>query len=222
VDAARIPAPEGLTSGGRPSGSNNPCYMSKSHDPREERAEGHPSGRWPANVVLSDDPEVEAAFAAFGSSTSPSKPVRQGGYHGGGFDVGKDSGAAREGFGIGYGDAGTPSRFFFTAKADARDRAGSRHPTVKPTDLMRWLVRLVCPPGGLVLDPFAGSGSTGLAADQCGMRSVLVERDPAYAGDALRKIREDAPLFAEPAGSVPDLDAAYQRTTPDLFSEAAD
>jgi site-specific DNA-methyltransferase (adenine-specific) len=174
-----------------------------------------PSGRWPSNVVLSDDPEVEAAFAAFGISTSSG---------GGGLKTGlgvperRGSGALYEG-NVGFGDTGSASRFFYTAKADARDRAGSKHPTVKPTDLMRWLVRLVCPPGGLVLDPFAGSGSTGLAADQCGMRSVLVERDPTYAGDALRKIREDAPLFAEPAGPVPDLDAAYQRQTGDLFAE---
>lgn len=44
------------------------------------------------------------------------------------------------------------------------DRAGSKHPTVKPVALMRWLVRLVTPPGGTVLDPFAGSGTTGAAA----------------------------------------------------------
>jgi DNA modification methylase len=174
------------------------------------------AGRWPANVVLSDDPEVEAAFAAFGErATGDLKPyvrANRDGYSGG---MPAESTFARS------GDTGSASRFFFTSKADKADRAGSSHPTVKPTDLMRWLVRLVCPPGGLVLDPFAGSGSTGLAADQCGMRSVLVERDPTYAGDALRKIREDAPLFAEPA-AVPDLDAAYQRTTPDLFAEAAD
>jgi DNA modification methylase len=152
-------------------------------------------GRWPANVVLSDDPEVEAAFKAFGSSTS-SDHVRHNtaAAHNRTSSMGQ---ASADWTPSGHSDSGSPSRFYFTAKADARDRAGSKHPTVKPTDLMRWLVRLVCPPGGLVLDPFAGSGSTGLAADQCGMRSVLVERDPTYAGDALRKIREDAPLFAE-------------------------
>jgi site-specific DNA-methyltransferase (adenine-specific) len=58
-------------------------------------------------------------------------------------------------------------------------------------------VRLVTPPGGTVLDPFAGSGSTGLAADQLGMNAVLIERDPEYAADIKRKITSDAPLFAE-------------------------
>ena len=55
-----------------------------------------------------------------------------------------------------------------------------RHPTVKPVDLMRWLVRLVCRRGGLVLDPFAGSGTTGEACLLEGMRCVLVEREQEY------------------------------------------
>src|SRR6185369_765781 len=50
------------------------------------------------------------------------------------------------------------ARFFYSAKADGDDRFGSRHPTVKPIDLIAYLVRLVCPAGGLILDPFAGSG----------------------------------------------------------------
>lgn len=56
----------------------------------------------------------------------------------------------------------------------------STHPTVKPTDLMRYLCRLVTPPGGLILDPFCGSGSTGKAALLEGFRFVGVERDAAY------------------------------------------
>lgn len=78
---------------------------------------------------------------------------------------------------------GRESRFFYAAKASAWDRASSEHPTVKPVSLMRWLVRLVTPPGGLVLDPFAGSGTTGTAAYLEGMRCVLVEREAAYQRD---------------------------------------
>jgi site-specific DNA-methyltransferase (adenine-specific) len=62
------------------------------------------------------------------------------------------------------------ARFFYTAKADKSDRgAGNNHPTVKPVDLMRYLVRLVCPMGGIVLDPFNGSGTTAVAsrAEHC-------------------------------------------------------
>lgn len=61
IDACRIEAPEGLTSGGAPSGSNNPCFMSKETDPRTERSNGHALGRWPANILLSW-PEDEYAL----------------------------------------------------------------------------------------------------------------------------------------------------------------
>jgi site-specific DNA-methyltransferase (adenine-specific) len=83
-------------------------------------------------------------------------------------------------------DTGGASRFFYTAKASRADRnaggmAENTHPTVKPTDLMRWLVRLVIPPGGIVLDPFAGSGSTLVAARAEGVRAVGIEREDEYA-----------------------------------------
>ena len=57
------------------------------------------------------------------------------------------------------------NRFWYSSKAGSEDRFGSRHPTVKPIDLMKWLVALVTPKDGLVLDPFAGSGTTGVAGD---------------------------------------------------------
>jgi site-specific DNA-methyltransferase (adenine-specific) len=81
----------------------------------------------------------------------------------------------------GFNDQGGASRFFYTAKADADERVtinGQGHPTVKPLDLMRWLVRLVTPPGGLILDPFAGSGTTGEAAMLEGFRCLLLDKDP--------------------------------------------
>jgi hypothetical protein len=62
------------------------------------------------------------------------------------------------------------------------------HPTVKPLKLMRYLCRLVTPPGGLVLDPFAGSGSTGVAAKQEGFRFVGIEREREYADIAERRM----------------------------------
>lgn len=62
------------------------------------------------------------------------------------------------------------------------------HPTVKPLALMRWLIRLVVPPGGLVLDPFAGSGSTGCAAMLAGRRFVGIERDADYVAIARARI----------------------------------
>jgi DNA modification methylase len=73
------------------------------------------------------------------------------------------------------------ARFFYTAKAGKDDReTDNNHPTVKPTMLMAYLCRLVTPPGGTVLDPFMGSGSTGKAATVNGFRFIGIERDPEY------------------------------------------
>ena len=84
---------------------------------------------------------------------------------------------------------GEPSRCFYTAKASRSERGeGNTHPTVKPIALMRWLVRLVCPPNGLVLDPFNGSGSTGVAALAEGMRYVGCERETEYIEIARRRL----------------------------------
>jgi hypothetical protein len=84
-------------------------------------------------------------------------------------------------------DQGGASRFFptfkYQAKAPKRERPkvdGVAHPTVKPLELMRWLVRLVTPPGGVVLDPFAGSGTTLEAAKLEGFAAVGIEREAEY------------------------------------------
>jgi site-specific DNA-methyltransferase (adenine-specific) len=87
-----------------------------------------------------------------------------------------------------HGDSGSAARFFYSAKADAHDRIGSRHPTVKPVDLMQWLIRLVTPAGGLVLDPFAGTGTTAEACFREGMRCMLVEREAQYQEDIRRRM----------------------------------
>jgi site-specific DNA-methyltransferase (adenine-specific) len=74
-------------------------------------------------------------------------------------------------------------RFRYTAKAPTAERpkqGGIAHATVKPIDLMQWLVRLVTPPGGVVLDPFAGSGTTGEATIREGFTSILIEREADY------------------------------------------
>ena len=77
--------------------------------------------------------------------------------------------------------SGGASRFFYTSKASRRERGeGNTHPTVKPLSLMRWLVKLVTPPGGVVLDPFAGSGTTLLAAQSEGFDAIGIEREAEY------------------------------------------
>lgn len=100
-----------------------------------------------------------------------------------------------------YGDSGGASRFFYCAKASKGERGGgNNHPTVKPVALLRYICRLVTPDGGLILDSFAGSGTTGIAAAQEGFNFVGIEREPDYVEIARRRIAEALnaqPLFAE-------------------------
>lgn len=76
----------------------------------------------------------------------------------------------------------------YQSKATKGDRAGSKHPTVKPIALMEWLVTLVTPPGGTVLDPFAGSGTTGAAARRAGFSCILMEAEAQYVSDIRRRL----------------------------------
>lgn len=150
------------------------------HDDAIERA--NTLGRWPANLIHDGSDEVLAAF--------PEAPGQQFASRDDQRSQGTVYGAIAMN-GKGYeprGDEGSAARFFYTAKADADDRLGSKHPTVKPIDLMQYLVRLVTPIGGLVLDPFAGTGTTGEAAWREGMRAVLIEREPEYQGDIARRM----------------------------------
>ena len=136
-------------------------------------------GRWPANVILDESQAAELD--------------RQSGQAGGGFGrrgARENAGDEHQGFGfratgetVGYGDMGGASRFFYCAKASKRERPtadGIAHPTVKPLTLMRYLVRLVTPPQGIVLDPFAGSGTTIEAALLEGFNVIGIEREADY------------------------------------------
>ena len=199
----------------------------------------HDHGRWPANLILSDDPEVVAAFpqakgqqGALTGSEPSSKTANTFGEF-----AGRTPSEPR-------GDTGSAARFFYCAKASKADREGglegapdrvlamsnqakaelargnmhegesgmntakvrkNHHPTVKPTDLMAYLCRLVTPPGGVVLDPFMGSGSTGKAAIPEGFHFIGVECEPAYFDIACRRIEQahaQGQLF-EPTQAAP-------------------
>ena len=86
------------------------------------------------------------------------------------------------------GDSGGASRFFYCAKASKKERGDSKHPTVKPLSLMRYLCRLITPPEGIVLDPFAGSGTTLEAAILEGFNVVGIEKEHDYIPDIRRRI----------------------------------
>lgn len=143
-----------------------------------------PPGRHPANIIHDGSPDVVSLFPE-----APGQLRRVGPEHGdrpsrgifGDFGPRPDSEPRSDG--------GSAARFYYSAKADSDDRIGSSHPTVKPVDLMMWLVRLVTPKGGIVLDPFAGSGSTGEAAWAEGMRCILIERETKFCADIRRRLK---------------------------------
>lgn len=149
-------------------------------------------GRWPANITHDGSAVVTEAFPEAPGQIAPVRPDS-----GGGRKTGEVYGAfAANSDHDPRGDAGSAARFFYTAKANAQDRLGSGHPTVKPVDLMRWLCRMLCPPGGTILDPFAGTGTTGEAAVLEGFTSILIERESEYQADIARRM---AMVFDSPA-----------------------
>lgn len=147
--------------------------------------EPHTAGRWPANVVL--DESSAARLDQQSGDVGGGFGVRGGGGGGDWNPTDRDESVGQsirgDGRTVGFGDSGGASRFFYVAKADASERVrvnGTAHPTVKPLALMRWLVRLVTPPGGTVLEPFAGSGTTVEACLLEGFACVAIEREPDY------------------------------------------
>lgn len=152
-------------------------------------------GRWPANILHDGSPEVLEAFARFGESKSSDRPrLNTAEAHNRTASMGKSAG---DWITSGHSDTGTAARFFYCAKASREDRAGSKHPTVKPLSLMRWLCRLVTPPGGTILDPFAGSGTTLQAASEEGFRAIGIEQEAEYVADIERRMAQAKPHQAD-------------------------
>lgn len=219
IDGCRISASDAQTTGRKNSGGkgNGGVYGdSVTYD-----SEAHTAGRWPANVILDPDAAAELD-AQSGFSTSPGKVTRGGNRaqefgmaRQENVPCPSDSGGASRFFYVAKPsrkerDLGceslTPksggeatdredgSKGTENPRAGAGRTGGARnhHPTVKPVDLMRYLVRLVTPPGGTVLDPFTGSGTTGLAARLEGFSFVGIEREPEYAEIARLRINQTA------------------------------
>jgi DNA modification methylase len=186
----------------------------------EYEQEMNTQGRWPANIIIDGSDEVVECFPSTSDSSASKK--RQSEYEPNGKNKVYGEGMGG-GFHPGFGDGGSAARFFYCAKADGSDRneglentKGNHHPTVKPSDLMRYLCRLVTPPGGTVLDPFAGSGSTGKAAILEGFNFVGIEQSEEYCAIAAARlvhaVEADIPLFKDHHTSSPDNDLYF----PDL------
>lgn len=148
-------------------------------------------GRWPANVMLGHEPDCDAicgkecAVAEIDRANPDTRPSRF-------FYAAKASRAEREA-GL---DRLPRSRSPIFSGSGGAPRA-NLHPTVKPITLMRWLVRLVVPTGGVVLDPFTGSGSTGIATVLEGRQFLGVERETTYTDIARARIAHGLAQAAE-------------------------
>ena len=183
IDACRVPSAGGIARSGEASQErrytdNGSTNFAAKPGPRG----GGPNGRHPANIVHDGSDDVLAAFP-YTKSGAMKREVE--GYEGKGvtgFIRGR-SGPSNQ-----HGDEGSAARFFYHAKADKTDRAGSEHPTVKPINLMGYFARLITPPGGMILDPFAGSGTTGTAALNEGFNVTLIEREAKFYADVERRI----------------------------------
>lgn len=159
-------------------------------------------GRWPANLIRDCSDEVLACFPDSNGQQGKSNDGQRSkaNCYGEVSDNGKEY--------VPRGDTGSAARFFYCAKASRADREDgldedaaresgtntvkmrrNTHPTVKPTDLMRYLCRLITPSGGTVLDPFMGSGSTGRGAVLEGFRFIGIEMDRYYVSVAAARIK---------------------------------
>ena len=160
-------------------------------------------GRWPANVILDED-----AAAVLDEQSGERKS--------GGGERRKRDDKGRTIFDGGWkangkeweASTGGASRFFYVAKASRRDRSANGtvdniHPTCKPTTLMKYLIQMITPPGGVILDPFMGSGSTLVAAAELGFHAIGIELSEEYAEVAARRI--DHALNAC-AGKLPGME----------------
>lgn len=161
--------------------------------------EANPLGRWPANLIHDGSDEVLQAFPdAQGAQAQVTGSEPTTGFSG----AVKFSGMRRR-------VPGPPprietqksaSRFFYCAKASREERnrglKQNNHPTVKPIALMRYLIRLVTPPTGTILDPFSGSGTTGIAAELESINCICLENDPdSHATAIARAAAWRTPLF---------------------------
>lgn len=184
------------------------------------------AGRWPANLIHDGSSGVVAMFPAEAGAAS-----RVRGTEVSAASTGLITGHRDRVEGAFHGDSGSAARFFYCAKTSRTDRheglinpgpqftrgttlrkventatTGNTHPTVKPTDLMAYLLRLVTPAGGVALDPFMGSGSTGKAAMREGFQFIGCEIDEHYAAIARARIEHEITRQQEQQAESDQLD----------------
>lgn len=191
IDACRIPTDEKL-----PCSKAVPYHAAdgsqRTWNPTSTKGikrEQHEAGRFPANLIHDGSDKVMGEFPD--RKTTWVSPEHSNNRNG------EFLGALKHPGQQGFNDSGSAARFFYSAKASKKDRGeNNTHPTVKPTQLMQYLCKLITPPNGTILDPFMGSGTTGKAALLEGFSFVGVEKDPEYFKIAEARIKP--PKYTEP------------------------
>lgn len=185
IDGCRVETNEIITNHSR--GAESALSKGKYGDSKEQKThqtKGQAQGRFPANVIF-DEEAGKMLDEQSGITKSGKVKENKDGYEGESntkFLRGRSTKQNQ------HGDSGGASRFFYCAKASKKEREGSKHPTVKPLMLMRYLVRLVTPLNGIVLEPFAGSGTTLEASSLEGFSFVGIEKQAEYIPDIKARI----------------------------------
>ena len=208
VDACRVKSKENL--GRKVVKSESNVFDSLNKKGTGSQDDKHKLGRFPANVIHDGSPDV---IAEFPNTKGGSFPVQRGAGVNTSFGEGQPTpGGARQ-----LNDEGSAARFFYTAKPSKKERdlgmdgeeikevdtrdpvakgyartpapAKNNHPTVKPVKLMEYLIKLVCPPNGTVLDPFMGSGTTGMAAKKLKRKFIGIELSTDFFEIAKKRIK---------------------------------
>jgi len=202
IDECRIPVDMEVDDprlGGQGSWSTESMAKNTYGEFAGERVGSSELGRYPTGVIWDGSDEVKEVFDSFGEKASgvPGKRRKK-------HETNSMSGTlgTLDRNEVGYADKGGIHRFFKDCKfsdeerrifycgkvVSEKERQGSKHPTIKPMELMRYLCRLITPKGGTLLDPFAGSGTTGEAAVYEGFDAILIEREEAYIKDCRNRL----------------------------------
>jgi len=160
-------------------------FRPRRYDNREQPEKVNPPGRFPANLIIDGSEEVTSLFPQ-SKGDSPNRKPRKGVSDNTQFSFRSSKNKDQEL--PGYADNGSASRFFYCAKPSTKERnlgcdesnTNNNHPTVKSQSLMRYLITMITPPNGIVLDPFLGSGSTGVAAINLGFWFIGIEKEAEY------------------------------------------
>jgi site-specific DNA-methyltransferase (adenine-specific) len=198
VDGCRVPLNGEVLTMTRPAANPNTDTKAPQTDRSDKPFEyRNDQGRWTANLIHDGSEEVVGLFPETKSGKMKEGQIR----------TSKPLfGSKTDHIAETYGDSGSAARFFYCAKASKSERSeGNTHPTVKPLALMKYLITLGLPPGGTVLDPFCGSGTTALACKELGRNYICIEKELEYYQIACNRLDQPIePIPDEPIEEIID------------------